>query len=88
MTSMRREGAGRASSESAADVREALAYWLLGSTHPLGGRPDLKKSWRSDTDEVLVRRSPDWTSRRCPPEPLLAAAQRLLEELTRGGASP
>jgi hypothetical protein len=66
-----------------ADVREALAYWLLGSTHPLGGRPDLKKSWRSDTDEVLVRRSPDWTSRRCPPEPLLAAAQRLLEELTQ-----
>jgi tetratricopeptide (TPR) repeat protein len=65
------------------DVREALAYWLLGSTHPLGGRPDLKKSWRSDTDEVLVRRSPDWTSRRCPPEPLLAAAQRLLQELTR-----
>jgi hypothetical protein len=66
-----------------ADVREAMAYWLLGSTHPLGGRPDLKKSWRSDTDEVLVRRSPDWTSRRCPPEPLLAAAQRLLQELTR-----
>lgn len=66
-----------------ADVREALAYWLLGSTHPLGGRPDLKKSWRSDTDEVLVRRSPDWTSRRCPPEPLLAAAQRLLQELTQ-----
>jgi|GEM_PF-5101359 len=66
-----------------ADVREAMAYWLLGSTHPLGGRPDLKKSWRSDTDEVLVRRSPDWTSRRCPPEPLLAAAQHLLQELTR-----
>lgn len=65
------------------DAREALAYWLLGSTHPLGGRPDLKKSWRSDVDEVLVRRAPDWTSRRRPPEPLLAAAQRLLEELTR-----
>ncbi|SBT03838.1 hypothetical protein ACCAA_1160012 [Candidatus Accumulibacter aalborgensis] len=62
------------------DVREALAYWLLGSTHPLGGRPDLQKSWRSDTDEVLVLRSPDWTSRRRPPEPLLAAAQRLLED--------
>jgi tetratricopeptide (TPR) repeat protein len=65
------------------DVREALAYWLLGSTHSLGGRPDLKESWRSDTHEVLVRRSPDWRSRRRPPEPLLAAAQRLLEDLTR-----
>lgn len=65
------------------DVREALAYWLLGSTHSLGGRPDLKKSWRSDTNEVLVRRSSEWTSRRRPPEPLLAAAQRLLEALTR-----
>ncbi|HCN68137.1 MAG TPA: hypothetical protein DIT03_07690 [Candidatus Accumulibacter sp.] len=64
------------------DVREALAYWLLGSTHPLGGRPDLEKSWRSDTHEVLVRRSPDWRSRRRPLEPLLAAAQRLFEELT------
>lgn len=70
------------------DVREALAYWLLGSTHPLGGRPDLRKSWRRDTDEVLVRRSPDWTSRRRPPEPLLAAAQRLLEELTRRRSIP
>lgn len=65
------------------DVREALAYWLLGSTHSLGGRPDLKKSWRSDVAEVLVMRSPDWTSRRRPSEPLLAAAQSLLEELTR-----
>lgn len=65
------------------DVREALAYWLLGSTHPLGGRPDLEKSWRSDTHEVLVRRSPDWRSRRRPREPLLTAAQRLFEELTR-----
>lgn len=65
------------------DVREALAYWLLSSTHELGGRPDLKKSWRSDVDEVLVMRSPNWTSRRRPPEPLLAASQRLLEELTR-----
>ena len=65
------------------DVREALAYWLLGSTHSLGGRPDLKKSWRSDVEEVLVMRSPDWTSRRRPSEPLLAAAQSLLEELTR-----
>ncbi|KFB67627.1 hypothetical protein [Candidatus Accumulibacter vicinus] len=64
------------------DVREALAYWLLGSTHPLGGRPDLEKSWRSDTHEVLVRRSPDWRSRRRPLEPLLAAAQRLFKELT------
>ncbi|MBN8437976.1 MAG: hypothetical protein J0L95_08035 [Candidatus Accumulibacter sp.] len=70
------------------DVREALAYWLLGSMHPLGGRPDLQKSWRRDTDEVLVRRSPDWTSRRRPPEPLLAAAQRLLEELTRRRSIP
>ena len=65
------------------DVREALAYWLLSSTHPLGGRPDLKKSWRSDTDEVLVRRSAVWVNRRRPNEPLLAAAQRLLEEFTR-----
>ncbi len=65
------------------DVREALAYWLLGSTHPLGGRPDLEKSWRSDTHEVLVRRSPDWRSRRRPLEPLLAAAQSLFEEFTR-----
>lgn len=70
------------------DVREALAYWLLGSTHPLGGRPDLEKSWRSDTHEVLVRRSPDWTSRRRPPEPLLATAQRLFEELTRRRSIP
>ncbi len=70
------------------DVREALAYWLLGSTHPLGGRPDLEKSWRSDTHEVLVRRSPDWRSRRRPLEPLLAAAQRLFEELTRRRRSP
>lgn len=65
------------------DVREALTYWLLCSTHPLDGRPDLKKSWRSDTDEVLVRRSLVWVGRRRPPEPLLAASQRLLEELTR-----
>jgi tetratricopeptide (TPR) repeat protein len=65
------------------DVREALAYWLLSSTHTLGGRPDLKKSWRSDINDVLVSRSPDWTSRRRPPEPLLAASQQLLEELSR-----
>lgn len=65
------------------EVREALAYWLLGSTHALAGRPDLEKSWRNDIYEVLVLRSPDWKSRRHPPEPLLAAAQRLLEELTR-----
>lgn len=64
-------------------VREALAYWLLSSTHPLGGRPDLKKSWRSDTDDVLVRRSSVWANRRRPKEHLLAAAQRLLEEFTR-----
>lgn len=65
------------------NVREALAYWLLSSTHSLGGRPDLKKSWRSDTDEVLVRRSAVWANRRRPKEPLLAAIQRLLEEFTR-----
>jgi len=65
------------------DTREALAYWLLGSTHPLGGRPDLKNGWRADTQEVLVIRSTDWARRRRPPEPLLAAAQILLEELTQ-----
>ena len=59
-------------------VREALAYWLLFSAHPPEGRPDLKRSWRADTDEVLVMRSPDWRSRRSPPEPLLDTAQKLM----------
>jgi len=36
------------------DVREALAYWLLGSTHPLGGRPDLKKSWRRRSRGAVI----------------------------------
>jgi tetratricopeptide (TPR) repeat protein len=65
------------------EVREALAYWLLFSSHPPGGRPDLKKSWRADIDEVLVMRSPGWASRRNPPEPLLSVAHHLMTELVR-----
>lgn len=42
----------------------------------------MKESWRSDTHEVLVRRRLAEPAAP-PPQPLLAAAQRLLEELTR-----
>lgn len=65
-----------------AEVREALTYWLLCSERELGGRDELRRSWRSDTTDVLVMRTTERVRRRRPTEPLLASAQTIFERLT------